>query len=310
MSTLGQLRSYVADNAADMADGKADRVILRHVNAAVMRVFHAHPWSFYRAVAQIPLDVGETGTALSCTADSNVVTLASTEVFKSKYLDEGWILDVDEDDDLLFTLAEIRDNQTAVLADGQKWIGTTASSLAYTWRRSVYPLPDLTREVSQVQLSASRVDVIYLRPDLFDRVKLDQPTDVGEPRHYTIRGRFMEVWPTLAPTATRQTMQVHYLRNPRRFTDSDADETAVDFDARYDDLIERALDMEIVTHHRPSTTIDPGLAMQAFADRLAVYKAADEGLATRPRNMSLGRTPSLKRVEEWWARRGQAGSEV
>jgi len=307
MATLGQLREYVADNAADMSDGKADRVILRHVNAALMRVFHAHPWSFYRDTAQIALDAAETGSAMTLTSDSKLISVTG-EVIHRRYLDEGWLLDVTGEDDLLFSLASIEDNTHATLTT--EWIAATSATTAYTWRRHTYPLPELTREVAQIQLSGTKVDVTYVRPDILDRLRFDTPTDEGDPRHYTIRGRYLEVWPTPASTATRQSLQIHYTRNPRRFTSADPDETAVDFDTRYDDLIERALDLEIVTHHQGSTTIDTGLALQTYQERLAVYKSADEGLAVRPRNMTLRTAPSLRQIEKWWAKRGPGGSEV
>lgn len=311
MTTLADLKRYVADNAADMADGKADRVILRHVNNALRRVVLAHAWNFYKGRAQIALEVAETGSALAATADSDVLTLAAgSEIFKAKYLSETWDLAITSAPDLLFRLSEINDPKTARLVTGQKWIGTTGSSLAYTWKRSVYPLPTGTRYVRQAQLSASRIDLAYLNPADFDRYKLDQPTDSGEPDSFTIRGDTIEVWPAFAATDTRQTLQLSYDRQPVAYTSASPDGAAVDFEERYMDLVERAIDVEIATHHRSSTTLDPGLALRAFEDRLQIHKAADEGRRPQATTLSLGMGTSRRAAEEFWARRGPAGSDV
>lgn len=311
MTTLADLKQYVADNAADMADGKANRVILRHVNNALRRVHAAHAWSFYRGRAQIALEVAETGSALTCTNDSAELSLATgSEIFKAKYLSDEWDLVVTVEDDLVFRLSEILTPKTARLATGQKWIGTTASSLAYTWRRSVYALPEGTTKVRQAQLATSRVDLTYLSPPDFDRYKLDLPTDSGEPDVFTLRGEDLELWPTLGSTDTRQTLQISYDRQPTAFSSAAPDNAPIDFDPRFMDLMERALDMEIVTHHRGSTTLDPGAVARAYEERLQTHKASDEGRVPASGNMSLSVPLNRARIERLIARRGPAGSDV
>lgn len=312
MTTLGDLKQYTADVAADMADGKASRVILRHVNNALRRVFLAHAWNFYRGRAQIALEVAETGSTLTATNDSDVLSLtaAGSEIFKAKYLSEKWDVSIAGDTNLLFRLSEIMTPKSARLAVGQKWIATTGSSKAYTWVRSVYPLPTGTRYVRQAQLSSSRIDLGFLNPADFDRYKLDQPTDTGEPDVFTVRGDDLEVWPPFGSSDTRQTLQLAYDRQPVAFTSASPDNSPIDFEERYMDLVERAIDVEVATHHRGSTTLDPSLTLRAFEDRTQIHKAADEGRRPRADSMTLGRAMDRRRLEGWLARRGIAGSDV
>lgn len=310
MATLGDLKSYAADMAADAADGKAARVILRHVNAALRRVSNAHDWSFYAARYVIPLDVGVAGSALSAAASATEVTLGGAEVFLQRYVDEAWDLKITGEDNVLFQLASLVTPQRAQLATGQRWFASAASAVAWTMRRGRYSLPDGCREVREVMLSDSRVQLVYLRPDLFDGYKLDQPTLGGDPQHYTVRGNYLELWPALESTSTAQALLLSYRRQPVDFTSAMPDTTPVDFEARWNDLLERAIDVEVAAHHRGSHSLDPTATMRLYEERLGHYKSLDGVRVQQRRQFRLGKGRSLKTLEEWVMRRGTTGSDV
>lgn len=308
MTTLADLKSYAADVAADAADGKAARVLLRHVNNAIRRVSLAHAWSFYAARHQIPLELAVDGSALTVTADSDELVLTGTEVFLQAWVDEEWDLLVGTTAHL-FRLRELVTPQRARLATGQEWIGTSASAQDYTFMRSVYPLPDGCREVKDARLGTSRILLHYLSPVQFDAYKHDEPSSVGQPLCFTVRGSKLELWPVFQSTDTRDTLLLSYQRQPVVYTSASPDTAPVDFEERWIDLLERAIDVEVAAHHKGSNTLEPGLALRLYEERLQVYKSLDGGRVHQRRQFGLNLGSNLADRERWSALRTPLGDD-
>lgn len=306
MTKLVDLRRHVADYTSDMADGKADRVILGLVNAALQELYAEHRWERFKKRATIDLDVGVAVAALVVTQDSAVVTGAAGD-FLTKYYEEGWDLKITDDDTVLYRLAEKPSSPTTARLD-KAWIATGGTKTA-TWLRSTYPLPDGFQTIRELQLSSSKNYLALLAPDVFDAERFDTPTETGVPRVYTVRETTLEVWPPLPTTGTRERIMLSYDRRPELFTSSSHADSVVDFDDQHRGLLLAALDVQIATRHRGQTQLDLGAALTRYQRLLSIAKGHDAQRVQVARQFGLRRQPTRQQVEEFYARRAPQGSD-
>jgi hypothetical protein len=308
LATLGDLRTYTLDMLADASDGKSDRVAQRVINDALAKVFSAHPWSRFRALTHIPLDQAVARTSLSIALDSNNLTCGSSEVFLQKFVDQRWMVTITGDDDLFFTLSHLDNERSARLTDPQKWITTSASAVAGVFKRTVYSLPTGCLAVRDVELNASRYQLVRMRPDRLDREKFENPTETGSPQYYCVRQGEIEVWPPLGTTTTREALLVSYEREPAVFKVTDPNGLKVDWEERHDDLLRLAIDLEVATRYGGVSRLDPAVAMARYRDRLQTLKGDDEGIVVTTTSMSLG-MGSLTDPEEFVFRRSPTAAD-
>lgn len=300
---LGDLRRYVVDQAADMADGKASRQTTRILNAALRAVAHAHDWSFYRDRQVIALDVGVAGSYLAVTQGSREFTLDSTqtEVFLQTWVDEGREFLVTGDSGILFTIDHLVGPFMARMH--QEWVEATDTVTTYTVLRSKYDLPATTVKLWEVMLSSSRQILVELTPADFDFRKLEQISTTGDPLYYTVRGDQIEVWPALGSSSDPAALLISRQKLPALINDSDVDDTDVDWPDRLADLLERAIDVQVLQFFKASTTLDPALTIKSYGETLARYKSADGVRQPGLTQFSLSPGLSIRQADRIAARR-------
>jgi hypothetical protein len=273
---------YCADHLADAADGKADRVVRRTVNAALSDLTAAHPWTRYQAAAQIPLSPGVAGDDVSIAQDGQVLTFGSTAQVLPRYLLEKWDLTITGDDSLMFRLGAIDSPTQARLAGEQRWIAAAAANAAHLWRRTVYPLPDGCKRVREILLATTRCGLAVLQPAQLDARRWDSPLDNGTPDSFAIREREIEVWPPLGEDATRDTLQIAYDRQPSFLTQHSNQDADVDFDPRWDDLLEASIDVVLATKHPKESGLSFPIVTARYMRRLEKAKGEDSTRTARP----------------------------
>lgn len=291
------LRRYIADSASDMADGKALRTMTRIVNAALEQVSASHDWSFLRGQSVVPLDATVTGAALGVVQGSEQFTLTA-ELWHQRYVDEGWELLVSGESGVTFRFDSLLSNTVALMT--QAWVQATDAVTSYTVMRSVYPLPELTVGVDEVRLASNRQILPSLVPSDFDGRKFDQLGQLGEPIWYTVRGDSIEVWP--APQSA-DTLLLSRRRVPAKVADATPDTYTIDWPDRFEALLLRAIDVQIVTMARASTTLEPSLVIQAFGSALARAKDQESNRQPSLTSFGLRRSPSVQQSEKYIAQR-------
>lgn len=299
---LLELRRYCTDMASDMADGKAARMITRHVNAALEQVASSHEWSFLRDRAQVALEAPATGVALGVVQGSDLFTLTG-EVWLQTWIDEKREVLVDGEEGILFRFDALQ--SAAVARMTQEWIAATDATTSYTVLRGTYPLPANTSVVTEVRLADSRQILVPLSPEEFDFRKQESVTLQADPIYYTVRGDELEVWPT---PEEAKVLLLSRKRVPALVVDASPDTTLIDWPDRFGSLLYRALDVQIVTNHSKSTSLEPSLALAAFQAALARAKETDGGRQPGPRHFTLGGSMSWSDRDRLAAKRGRVES--
>lgn len=306
MATLGDLITYVKDFSADMADGKADRLAVGIVNDALRRVRAAHAWSRYVKQGRLNLALAVAGTNVSVTSGGTTLTFAGGETASQAYVDDEWEIRLAADQQLLFKISAIAGGgATATLTEA--WIGSTVSSGSYAWIKSRYDLPTRCFRVYSAKLHSTGQFLYYLPEHEFDAYKQDTTETLADPTHFTLRGdRQVDVWPALAATSNRQAVLVTYEQYLETYTTASSTASVIDWYAEWDDLLHRALDVEIAAQLPQSTRLSFDVALLRFENLLQVYKGRSNGEVVKPRtNMTLGGAPSPYWLTNDWAlRRG------
>ena len=287
--TLGQLRQFAAEIASpDPSSLAADREISYWINAALRRIHAEHYWTHYSAVDRIYLDPEETGSNLVVTQDSVNITLTSGETFKTKYLTERWHLHVNGEGRMTFELKEIVGPTEANLKDGHNYTQASTTE-SYTWSRHIYPLPNEAIRVLRIELMQNRFDLRHLQPHEFDLQRQSTPTQRGnDPIFYTFRGGNVEVWP--APGTQRHTLMVTYQKGPPSYKNDDVDDTAIDWDMRWDDLLQKAVILEASITQGSNAPVQMGVAKMEYEECLNNKKEDDSGIQNLTGPMFLTRT--------------------
>jgi len=294
MTTILEWQQYISDNSADFVDGKFSRTSLRMLNAALRKISEDGPsWSHYKEFARVNLVVGEDFTTAAITLGGTTLTVAVTETLLAKYVTEEWDLLFDDEASLTFRLASLTDAQTVELLSGQQWLNATITAGNLAFVRSLYDLPGVPERVEEVRLSDSQSELTYLPPADFDRYKAINPPLTGEPLHFTTRGDQIEFWPALASDGSRQAVLISYVRRAPKYTSLDDTSTDVDWDDRFDNLLEAALDVEISNKLRGSSPIGLEAALLTYAQRLSQARASDSSRVETSSTMRLGGRPPL-----------------
>lgn len=293
---LEALRQYAVDHAGDSADAKSVREITRWINAALRVCANAREWSFLRDVVSITLTPGVAGSYLGVTQDSDQLTLdaAQTEVFKQAWVDQQRILLIEGAEPQHYTISTILTPRLARLTSGQTWVADTDTAATYTVVRSLYDLPENTRQVHEVRLASTRAILAPYTVTDFAFLKLSEATSTGSPTHYTIRGDQIEVWPPL-PTGDADQLLLTRTRLPTPVTDTSLPTTTIDWPDSMADLLERAVDVEIVAKCGATSMLNPQLALASFGEAMGRYKATDG--VRQQRATSFGWSPGYTQGE-------------
>lgn len=292
---LRDLKRHVTDNAADMADGKAARMTVRHVNAALEHVACSHDWSFLRDRQPLVLSAPVTGSALAVTQGSNLFTLTLPETWLQTYVDQDRELVVEGEEGVHYGFDALVSSQIARMTS--EWTETTDAAATWTLYRTTYDLPANTAVVDDVRLTDGQVPLVELTPADFDWRKQEQIGHTGDPLFYVIRGDSIEFWPV--PTAARS-LVISRKRVPARLTDTTPDSEVIDWPDRFQDVLLRALDVQVVTAHSKTTALNPALTTQAWVTTLARAKETDGLRQPGPTSFGLrrpidGLTASMRR---------------
>jgi hypothetical protein len=300
---------YCGDHLADAADGKADRTFRRIVNEALSDLSAAHPWTRYQGSAQIPLSIGVSGTAVTIAQDDNVLTFGATSQVLPRYLAEKWRLTITGESTLGFQLGAIDSSTQARLASAQKWIATAAAAAAHVWTRTIYPLPDGCKKIRELALASSRVPLTLVLPAELDALRWDNPTETGTPDQFAVREREIEVWPPLGPSGTRDALQLAYDRQPAVLTEQSDVDAELDFDPRWPDLVEAAIDVVLATKHPKESGLSFAVTSARFMRRLEKAKGEDSARGPRPTTFGLGLTVDRETQEALRFRRIPHGTD-
>lgn len=301
---LGALREYATDHAGSAADATAQREITRWINAALRLCAESHEWSFLRDVVSVPLTVGVAGVYLAVTQDSDEFTLdaAQSEVFLQTWVDQERILLVEDDPNQHFTLSAVIEPRRARLASGLMWTADSATGVSYTVVRSLYDLPALTREVKEARLASSRAVVAAMTATDFDNHKLNQMSQTGSPLYYTVRGDSIEVWPPL-PAGDGDVLQLVRVRSPATVSVTSPNTTDLDWPDALEDVLQKAVDVEIVRTAKSTSRLDPTLTLGAFAEALTRGRARDSVRQERANSFGYCPGPSLAARDRLAAKR-------
>lgn len=294
---VGAAYLYCADNLADASDGKSDRTIRRIVNAALSELQAAHEWTRYQATAAIPLDLGVTNTAVTVAQDDDVLTFGATSQVLPRYLSESWHLSVTGDDQALLQIGSIDSPTQARLVSPQRWTAVSVTAAEHTWKRSVYPLPARCKAIRACMLQQAQVYVSGVSLAELHMQRFSLPTETGQPLYFALNDTALEVWPPLGADGTRDTLLLTYYRQPAQLGEHTSENDLIDFDPRWDDLLEAAFDMQIAARFGKSTTLTPGMASARYRDRLSKAKGEDGGRDPEPRTFGLSRVPTYGELD-------------
>lgn len=294
---LEALRQYATDHAGDSASGKSLREITRWINAALRVCANAREWSFLRDVVSITLTPGVSGSYLGVTQDSDQLTLdsAQTEVFLQAWVDQQRIFIIEGAEPQHYTISTVLNPRLAQLTAGQTWVAATDAAATYSVVRSLYDLPENTRQVHEVRLASTRQILTPYTVTDFDFLKHTEATSTGSPTHYTIRGDQIEVWPPLAAGSDTDQLLLTRTRLPTPVKDTSLPTTTIDWPDSMADLLERAVDVEIVSKCGATSMLNPQLALAAFGEAMGRYKATDG--VRQQRATSFGWSPGYLRGE-------------
>lgn len=286
---LSHYRTFAKEEASpDMNSAKGDRSITSWINKAIQRVWADHPWHHTRATGRFTMVPEETGSYLSFTQGSRVITLnsAQSETFAEKYLTEGWVLFPQGEGRLFFELDRIDDPLTARMKPGHEWPRASASDQTYTWVRSRYELPEDFWRLERSEDLDSFGSLRYLEPAEFDRDRASAPTQRGNrPWTYTVRGGKIEVWP--GSGSNYVPIEWTYRRAPPRYTTATPAETEVDWPDTYSSLLEDAILVEASKFQGENAPVPYAVALNEYTIRLKQIRKEDAQVSPKGGRMGL-----------------------
>lgn len=287
---LGDLRRFVVEAcAADMADGKADRLAVLWINEALADLHAAHRWRWYQGAGQVVLSPVVSGVAASITANSTRITLGGTETFLQAWLDDRWALHFDGASPVLYRLASIdAGNQQAGYLDAA-YVGATDAAGDYDVVPTRYVLPDDAQGITEALLASTRTPIHFLEPGEFDRYRYDTASQRGDPIYFTVRSGYVEPWP--APTAGLRALTFSYTKKPPSYTTTTKDDVEVDWKPEWDTLLRRAVRLQVAAGLGQNSPIAYDVAKLDYEQMLRSLRIEDARYAPALRGMGLGGVP-------------------
>lgn len=270
--TLGQLRTFCAEQASpDSAGASADREFMVWINAAMIRCYTELQWDrlqYEKKITIVPPIDG--GANLNVVLGSRAIVLGAGTLAQS-YLDDRWELQIAAEPRWTFELESIDTPSTGTLIEGDEWVAATANGLQHSWVKTRYALPDAAQRVFRVQALDNQQEVIVLAdPAEFDRARLESPSQTGnQPRFCTFRRGCLELWPH---PGTYTKLSITYAKGPTVLDDDADDDTVIDWDDSWRDLLQKAIQLEAAITQGENAPISYPVARAEWESRKATYQ--------------------------------------
>lgn len=269
---LSDLLTFCGEIASpDSSGDTANREFVHWINAALARLYAEASWNHTLTTTKITIlpQVDTTGVGIAQGSDT-VVAVS----FSSSYIEEQWDFHIDAEPDQTFRVkATAGGPARATFVDGDIWIQSTLSGGTGSWHKTIYPLPFNAKQIYLVKLMQTRDLLMGVVPHKFDLYKLEQPKEVGFPRIYTLRNNRVEFWP--APSTDYYSVTVSYRKAPARFTTATVTTTELDWPQEWEDLLQKAIQLEAAITLGEDSPIPYPLAKGEFEERLENYKSLD-----------------------------------
>jgi len=295
--TIADLNTFCGEVASpDSSGATALREFMYWINAGLARLYAEHAWNHAVETAKIPILPAESGTKLGATQGSSTITLSAGETFNAKYLSDEWVLHADADSNQTFRLSAIDTaggSVSATLINGDLWVQPTQATGNYTWRKNIYPLPSNAKEVYSVRILDTRDILASATPKKYDEYTMEGPKETGYPRFYTLRNDKIEIWP--APDTDYRVIAVTFRKGPPSYTTATDTATEVDWPIEWQDLLQKAIQLEASITLGEVSPIKYDLAKMEFEERLANYKSLDSSKDTQGGPMQLSPPTSVTR---------------
>lgn len=151
---------------------------------------------------------------------------------------------------------------------------STIVGVSYILTRPIYPLPKDVRQIRLVEILDSRLTIEPLTSEQFDMRQSEQPGNLTEyPYAYAIKKQDIHFWPY--PDVAQKAIRITYDRLPPRYSSADPDETIVDWDGNMDELLLKAVELQLVRNQGKNATMNYGMCLREFEDAVKRYSSRD-----------------------------------
>ena len=290
--TIADLNTFCGEVASpDSSGATALREFMYWINAGLARLYAEHAWNHAVEIAKIVILPAETGTTLAATQGSDAVTVSGSDTFASKYLDDGWALHADGDSNQTFLLSATASSTVGTI--DSIWVEATQASGNFTWRKNIYDLPSNAKEIFSVRILDTRDVLSSAIPHKFDQYSMEGPKETGYPRFYTLRNDKIEIWP--APDTEYRVLSVTFRKGAPYYTTATATSTEVDWPIEWQDLLQKAIQLEAAISLGEVSPIKYDLAKMEFEERLSNYISLDSSRDTPGGPMELSPPTTVTR---------------
>ena len=281
---FGDLLTFAGEVASpDSSGATATREFVYWINAALARLYAEQSWNHTLGVAKITIVPEEAATGIAINKGAVAFTIGSDLL--AKYVDDKWDFHIDAEPDQSFRVQTKVDADNGVMEAQDIWIQANLSGGTGSWHKTVYDLPDNAKEIYSVRLMQTRDQLVGVIPHKFDVYRIEQPKEVGFPRIYTLRDNKIEIWP--APSSDYYSLTISYRKAPARYTTATATTTEIDWPQEWEDLVQKAIQVEAAITLGEDSPIPYMLAKSEFEERLENYKALDSKKDTPSGPMQL-----------------------
>ena len=280
--TLLDCRVYCREVASpDSSGSTAEREFMYWINAALQRLYTDADWDKVEKQGVITLLPQETGTTFGLTQGS--ATITATAELLEKYYDDEWDLLIENESDMVFTLASWTDTSNAVLSS--IWTQASDAAATFTAIPSRYTLPNNARRISRVQVLSTKNCVDEVTNAQFDRMKSDYVSEGGQPRAFTLRNGKIEFWPHQG--SGYEKVGITYQSGPTLLAEAAADATVITWQDDYRDLLFKAVQLEASITQGAGAPIAYQLARMEYEDRLRKHRGLDVNKAAQTGPMNV-----------------------
>jgi len=271
---LSDLLTFCGEIASpDSSGATATREFIYWVNAALARLYAEASWNHTLEVTKITILPEEAGAAFTVVKGAGTFTVTS---ILAKYATEQWDFHSGDEPDQVFRVQSVDaapTPNTGTFNDGDIWIQDNVTSGTVSWHKTIYDLPSNAKQVYLAKPMQTRDLLMGVVPHKFDLYRLEQPKEIGFPRVYTLRDNKIEFWP--APSTDYYSVTVSYRKAPARFTTATVTSTELDWPQEWEDLIQKAIQLEAAITLGEDSPIPYPLAKGEFEERLENYKSLD-----------------------------------
>ena len=268
---LSDLLTFCGEIASpDSSGATATREFIHWINAALARLYAEQSWNHTLEATKITILPKEAGASFAVTQGASTFTIVS---LLAKYVDDQWDLHSEDEPDQILRVKTRTNATNGILNDGDVWIQSTLASGTVSWHKTIYDLPSNAKQIYLVKLMQTRDLLMGVIPHKFDLYRLEQPKETGFPRIYTLRDNKIEFWP--APSTDYYSVTVSYRKAPARYTTATVTSTELDWPQEWEDLLQKAIQLEAAITLGEDSPIPYPLAKGEFEERLENYKSLD-----------------------------------